>query len=73
MGCGKENVITAKMLQSGEKCIVQGFGQSMDPIKKSGQKCEVLPVMDDTALEKGDVVMPAIVVERCLQLPSAAS
>ena len=56
MGCNEEDVNTAKKLQAGEKCIVQGFGQSMMPIIKSGQRCEIMPVMDDTALEKGDIV-----------------
>ena len=34
---GKENAITAQKLKDGEICIVQGFGQSMTPILKSGQ------------------------------------
>lgn len=56
MECNKEDVITAKKLQAGEKCIVQGFGQSMMPIIKFGQKCEIVPVIDGTVLEKGDIV-----------------
>lgn len=55
MGCSKENAVTAKILHSGEKCIIQGFGQSMEPTIKSGQRCEVTPVMDDTVLEKNDI------------------
>jgi hypothetical protein len=60
MGCDKENVITAKKLRSGEKCIVQGFGQSMEPIIKSGQICEVLPVGEETVLEKNDIVFAKV-------------
>lgn len=56
VGFNKEDVNTAKKLQAGEKCIVQGFGQSMIPIIKSGQKCEISPVIDDTVLDKGDIV-----------------
>lgn len=56
MGCNKEGINTAKKLQAGEKCIVQGFGQSMIPTMKSGQRCEIMPVIDDTVLEKGDIV-----------------
>jgi hypothetical protein len=60
MGYSKENVITAKKLQSGEVCRVQGFGQSMEPIVKSGQICEVSPVRDDTVLKKDDIVFAKV-------------
>jgi hypothetical protein len=60
MGFDKENVITAKRLQDGEVCLVQGFGQSMTPIIKSAQICEVAPVNEDTVLEKGDVVFAKV-------------
>ncbi len=53
---GKENAITAQKLREGETCTVQGFGQSMTPILKSGQQVIVVPVGEDTPLEKGDIV-----------------
>jgi Peptidase S24-like. len=53
----KENIITAKKLQNGETCLVQGFGQSMVPILKSGQVVEVSPINNYEKLEKGDVVL----------------
>lgn len=54
---GKENIITAQKLQSGEECIIVGFGQSMTPILKSGQPVRAIPVKEDTQLEKGDIVL----------------
>lgn len=56
MGFDKENIYTAQKLQSGLVCLVQGFGQSMTPILKSGQVCEVTPVNDATILKKNDIV-----------------
>lgn len=56
MSYDKENVHTATKLQKGEVCLVQGFGNSMVPLLKSGQVCEVTPVTDETCLEKGDIV-----------------
>lgn len=53
---GKENAITAQKLKEGETCIVQGFGQSMTPILKSGQSVIAEPVNEDTPLSKGDIV-----------------
>ena len=52
----KENAITAEKLKSGKTCLVQGFGQSMTPILKSGQVCEVIPVNDETELKRNDIV-----------------
>ena len=40
----KENIQTVEKLKSGKTCLVQGFGQSMTPILKSGQVCKVVPV-----------------------------
>lgn len=53
---GKENAITAQKLREGEPCIIQGFGQSMTPILKSGQCVIAEPVGGDTSLNKGDIV-----------------
>ena len=53
---GKENAITARKLKEGETCVVQGFGQSMTPILKSGQPVIAEPVREDTPLNKGDIV-----------------
>lgn len=53
---GKENAITAQKLKEGETCIIQGFGQSMTPILKSGQPVIADPVKEDTTLKKGDIV-----------------
>ena len=41
---GKENAIAANHLKSGETCILTGYGQSMTPKIKSGQKVKVIPV-----------------------------
>lgn len=54
---GKENIITAQKLREGETCIIQGFGQSMTPILKSGQCVVAQPVFSDTPLAKGDIVL----------------
>lgn len=54
---GKENAITAQKLKEGETCIIQGFGQSMTPILKSGQPVIAEPVKEDTPLNKGDIVL----------------
>ena len=53
---GKENAITAEHLRNGEECIVIGFGQSMTPILKSGQPVRVIPVQENTELNKNDIV-----------------
>ena len=53
----KENMKTAEKLRAGNTCMVQGFGQSMTPILKSGQVCRVEPVTDATALRKKDIVL----------------
>lgn len=53
---GKENAITANHLKSGETCILTGYGQSMTPKIKSGQKVKVIPVNIDTELNKNDIV-----------------
>ena len=53
----KENIQTVNKLKEGKICLVQGFGQSMTPILKSGQVCEVTPVTDDMALNKNDIVL----------------
>lgn len=53
---GKENAITMKKLQEGETCIVVGFGQSMVPLLKSGQPVKVEPILEDTELNKEDIV-----------------
>jgi SOS-response transcriptional repressor LexA len=53
---GNENMITAQKLKDGETCIIQGFGQSMTPILKSGQPVMVAPVTEETPLDKGDIV-----------------
>ena len=53
----KENVQTIEKLKSGKTCLVQGFGQSMTPILKSGQVCKVVPITEDTILKKNDIVL----------------
>ncbi|WP_286077392.1 S24 family peptidase [Thomasclavelia cocleata] len=53
---GKENAIAANHLKSGETCILTGYGQSMTPKIKSGQKVKVIPVNIDTELNKNDIV-----------------
>lgn len=57
MGFDKENIQTCMKLRRGEECLVQGFGQSMTPILKSGQVCRVSPVTEDTVLRKNDIVL----------------
>lgn len=53
----KENIQTVEKLKAGNICLVQGFGQSMTPILKSGQVCEVTPVNELTELKKNDIVL----------------
>lgn len=53
----KENMQTVEKLKSGKTCLVQGFGQSMTPILKSGQVCKVEPVTEDMILKKNDIVL----------------
>lgn len=53
---GKENAIAVPHLQNGEVCKLTGFGQSMTPILKSGQSVIVVPVTEETKLEKNDIV-----------------
>lgn len=53
----KENMHTAKKLLSGETCLVQGFGNSMTPILKSGQVVKVAPLTDESILKKNDIVL----------------
>ena len=60
MGYDKENAITAEKLRNGQTCLVQGFGQSMTPILKSGQVCEVVPVTDAVELKKHDIVFAKV-------------
>jgi len=55
--CGKENHESATKLQQGLVGCIQGFGQSMTPILKSGQKVICEPVKDDTKLNKKDIVL----------------
>lgn len=57
MGFDKENIQTIEKLKSGQTCLVQGFGQSMTPILKSGQVCRVEPVTEETELKKNDIVL----------------
>lgn len=56
MGYDRENAITMEKLKNGQTCLVQGIGQSMTPILKSGQVCEVIPMTDEIELEKNDIV-----------------
>jgi hypothetical protein len=53
----KENMHTAIKLLQGETCLVQGFGNSMTPILKSAQVCEVKPIDDHSKLSKGNIVL----------------
>ena len=53
----KENVQTIEKLKSGKTCLVQGFGQSMTPILKSGQVCKVVPITVDMVFKKNDIVL----------------
>ena len=53
---GRENSIAAQHLLNGETCILVGFGQSMTPRLKSGQKVKVVPITEDVVLEKNDIV-----------------
>lgn len=57
---GKENQITADHLRAGEECIVVGYGQSMTPILKSGQAVRCIPVIFETPLKKGDIVLAKV-------------
>lgn len=52
MGYDKENIITCKKLQEGHTCLVQGFGNSMTPILRSGQVCEVKTITNGMLLKK---------------------
>jgi len=54
---GKEDRITAEHLQSGETCIVTGYGNSMTPKLKSGESVIMEPVNENTELKKGDIVL----------------
>lgn len=53
----KENVTAANRLKEGFTITIQGFGQSMTPILKSGQEVICEPVKDDTKLNKKDIVL----------------
>ena len=53
---GRENAIAAQHLLNGETCILTGYGQSMTPRLKSGQKVKVIPITEDVVLEKNDIV-----------------
>ena len=55
--CGKENHESAEKLRTGLVGRLQGFGQSMTPILKSGQEVICEPVKDDTKLSKKDIVL----------------
>lgn len=57
MGFDKENMQTVNKLKEGKICLVQGFGQSMTPILKSGQVCKVIPITEDMLLKKNDIVL----------------
>ena len=57
MGFDRENIQTVEKLKSGQTCLVQGFGQFMTPILKSGQVCKVEPITEDTVLKKNDIVL----------------
>ncbi len=52
---GKVNAIAAEHLKNGEECIITGYGQSMTPILKSGQRVRVSPI-NNTVLNKNDIV-----------------
>ena len=54
---GKEDSITAEHLQNGETCIVTGYGNSMTPKLKSGESVIMEPVIEETILKKGDIVL----------------
>lgn len=54
---GKENHESAEKLKQGLVGRLQGFGQSMTPILKSGQEVICEPVKDDTVLKKKDIVL----------------
>ena len=57
MSFDKENIQTCIKLREGNVCLVQGFGQSMTPLLKSGQVCRVIPVTDEIPLNKNDIVL----------------
>jgi len=67
----KENMHTARKLLNGETCLVQGFGNSMVPILKSGQVCEVSPILDYSDLSKGNIVLCKVRGHVYLHLVSA--
>ena len=54
---GKENRATAEHLQSGETCIVVGYGNSMTPKLLSGEAVIMEPVKEKTVLNKNDIVL----------------
>ena len=54
---GKENKATADHLREGETCIVVGYGNSMTPKLMSGEAVIMEPVVEETKLNKGDVVL----------------
>ena len=56
----KENKISADHLLNGETIIINGFGNSMTPILKSGQPVLVEPVTQETILEKNDIVFARV-------------
>lgn len=68
---GKENVASATHLRNGEECIITGFGQSMTPILKSGQPVRVIPVTEETLLEKNNIVLAKVNGHFYLHLISA--
>lgn len=67
----KENMYTANKLLQGQVCLVQGFGNSMTPILKSGQVCEVSPIENYELLKKGDIVLCKVKGNVYLHLISA--
>lgn len=55
--CGKENCESAEKLKQGLVGKIQGFGQSMVPILKSGQCVICEPIKEETKLNKKDIVL----------------
>lgn len=56
MGYDRENALTMQKLKDGKTCLVQGIGNSMTPILKSKQICEVIPTTESIEFIKGDIV-----------------
>jgi len=56
MGYDRENAITMRKLMDGQTCLVQGIGNSMTPILKTKQICEVAPSTDEMEFNKHDIV-----------------